>query len=99
MTHASKERTRSFKNEERAIRALVEKRHPMPGSPDDELDCLVHNILGALHRGESQQAIEALITREMTGHFGLTISQSWVRELAQEAARWWNDGRISKSKA
>jgi len=81
---------REFRTEERAIRAIV-KRHMGDAfleAPEDEFDCLVHHIIGALHRGDPADAVARLIHHEMVDHFGLKTSTGWAFKVAQESMDW-----------
>ncbi len=76
-----RERRRLFRSEEQNVRAILKRHDPIPGSPDDELDCL---------------EIETLIVHETRNHFGLDAPSQWVRDVAQEAVNWWNHAASRK---
>jgi hypothetical protein len=90
MANADRKQKRDeFRREETALRALLKEWDPIPGSPEDEYDCLVHNLLSHLHRGATREELPKLIDEHSTHHFGTMPSSSEVAVVAAHVWRWW----------
>ena len=90
-----KNQKRRFNREEQFVRGALNEWDLIPGSPEDEYDCLVHHILSALHAGANQEDLEMLIEEEMSNHFGLSATKSTETDLAvaRTILEWWTRER------
>jgi hypothetical protein len=82
------EQRRDFRRAEKDLRALLNEWDPIPGSPDDEYDCLIPQLYAQLRAGASSDQIEAFLTHELKHHFGLDPSPTADREVSTQLARW-----------
>jgi len=80
---------KSFKKEENQIRYILNEWDPIPGSPEDEYDCLVHIILSSLHKGSNQKAIEDTIIKELMNHFGIKEESNKICNVSSKIWQWW----------
>ena len=79
-----------FKAEATCVRRILNEWDPIPGSPDDEYDCLVHHILSALHRGSNRLGLIQLIKSEMAVHFcGIEAPDADIEMVAGKISQWW----------
>jgi hypothetical protein len=63
-------------------------RFPAPAEPD--FDCLVHEVLVALHEGFDVDELVEVIQNEFISHFGVPGPQQDVLEVADAISSWWN---------
>ncbi len=82
------EQRRDFRQAESESRALLNDCDPIPGSPDDEYDCLIPQPYGQLRSGASTDEIEAFLANELKHHFGLDPVPEQDRELPERLVRW-----------
>ena len=84
------ENKKRIKSEIQSIRRILNTWDPIPWSPEDEYDCLVHRIISGLHSGiEKPIELAKLITAELNNHFGLHSSESDVRDIAETISEYW----------
>lgn len=69
------------------MRAMLKDWDPIPGSPIDEYDLLVHRLLSALHAGASTQEIAGLLRDGAKVFQGLPPDSS----LANAIMKWWSN--------
>lgn len=77
------------KAESAAVRRILLSWDPVGagGVPDDEYDCLVDHIVSASRHGKADaKDIAAVISSELTRHFGVTASGESVLKAAGEVA-------------
>lgn len=85
----AKKRRKQFAKEECAIRKIINDWKPIGfPTPEDEYDCLVHQLLSILHSGGTQQEIAAKIKSVLQDYFGL--SRFPEKEISAVADRVWN---------
>jgi len=84
-----KHRRDEFKHEEAELRMLLNEWDPIPGSPDDEYDCLVHDLLSHLHRGVTREELAGLIDVHSQHHFGAACSPQELAVAADNVWQWW----------
>jgi hypothetical protein len=83
-------RAKQIKLEADAIRAIVNAWNPIGCEcPPDEYDCLVDQIVGALHRGTTEAGLRKFIISEFADHFGMTVAASEVSRVAKRIVTWW----------
>lgn len=70
---------RDFRRAEAELRALRNEWDPIPGSPDDEYDCLIPQLYAQLRSGASSDQVEAFLAHELKHHFGLDPSPARAR--------------------
>jgi len=59
-------------------------------SPEDEYDCLVHNLLSVFHAGGEKRDIVARIEKEIKHHFGLGFIQAKeIESVTNKILEWW----------
>lgn len=75
---------KKLKGHEKAIRAVLNEWDPIPGSPENEYDCLVHKILTMLYQGVSKNELESMLQSELIDHFGLDASREKVKVLVEK---------------
>jgi hypothetical protein len=84
-----KTETKRFKGDENSVRQILNEWNPIPGSPDDEYDCLVHHILSAIHRGSREADLIQIIKSEMVQHFGVEESDRNIATVVEKLSEWW----------
>jgi len=90
MADADRKRRRDqFKREEGELRMLLNERDPIPGSPDDEYDCLVHDLLSHLHRGVTREDLLGVIGVHSKDHVGAAHSPRGLAMFADSVWQWW----------
>jgi hypothetical protein len=57
---------------------------PIPSSPEDEYDCLTHQIISKLHNGASKKDIETIIGSEIINHFGIEEEKEKIKKVSNE---------------
>lgn len=80
---------RRVKAESAAVRSILLAWDPIGvgDSPKDEYDCLVDQIVSAVHQGKTEtKDIAAVISSELTHHFGVTAPDDSVLKVAGEVA-------------
>jgi hypothetical protein len=72
------------KAESAAVRRVLLAWDPIGvgGAPEDEYDCLVAHIVSALHQGKTEQDIAAVISSELTDHFGVSAPAEDISRVA-----------------
>jgi hypothetical protein len=93
-----KGRRNGFKHEELIVRAMLNQCAPIPGSPDDEYDCLAHAILSHLHRGGSREELKPLIRNHAQQHFDAVGPSGALQVLEDKIWSWWSVYRESGSR-
>ncbi|MCI0573967.1 MAG: hypothetical protein L0Y66_24810 [Myxococcaceae bacterium] len=58
------------------------------GSPRDEYDCLVGQLLRRLQEQEPTSAIVDYLCGEFADHFGLTVERSSIEGFVKKASDW-----------
>lgn len=76
-----------IKREERAIRAIFNEWDPIQGSRKDEYDCLIHLIIGALHKKSTLQEMASLIKEDFSEHFGIEVDDYRIKDIVQKLIR------------
>jgi len=85
-----KNKLKAFKVDEQKIRQILNDWDPIVGSPKDEYDCLVYQLLSALHKGvDNAESISSLISYELTHHFGIEESKEKIDAVSKEIINWW----------
>lgn len=57
------------------------------GAQKDEYDCFVGHLVSAVHQGKAEpNDIAAVISSELTNHFGITASEESILKVAREIA-------------
>lgn len=84
---------RVVKGEEQTIRTLMNEWDPIPGSPADEYDCLVHHILGLLHQNAAKNQLRSMIQSELVCHFGLHPSNQEIDAITEKIWSYWYSGK------
>lgn len=86
---ATRAKRKRFAEEEAAIRKVISEWGPIGFPvPDDEYDCLVHQLLSLLHAGGNRDDVAGKIEEELRDHFGLSSVSS--RGIASVAGRVWS---------
>jgi hypothetical protein len=79
-----------IKAEVSAIRNILNAWDPITGSPADEYDCLVDQIVSAPHAGRANsEDIASLITSELKEHFGISEPKVEIAKAATAIAAYW----------
>ena len=73
-----------------ALRKIVNSWDLIPGSPKDEFDSLIHQILSHLYKGADFEKISRVLSSEMTVNYGLTTDNKDIKKLTEEILHWWN---------
>jgi hypothetical protein len=91
---ANKLEKQKVKSHADSVRRILNAWDPIPGSPEDEYDCLVDHIVSALYRGIADtQSLAMLIESELMHHFGIKETESTISEVASEIAAYWKGHR------
>jgi hypothetical protein len=77
--------------EEIEITKILNEWDPIPSSPEDEYDCLTHQIISKLHNGASEKDIEILIGSEITNHFGIEEEKDTIKEVSNKIIHYWKN--------
>ena len=77
-----KRRRGAFKDEETAMRRILNEWDPIPGSPVDEYDYVVHHLLSVLHSGASVEQVEDVLEHSFPNSSG-------VLQIAGRVMLWW----------
>ena len=87
----SKNKRKQFKIEDHALRNIFNEWQPVGfTSPEDEYDCLVHNMLSVLHAGGEKRDIAARIKKEIEHHFGMgSIQAKEIESVTNKIWEWW----------
>jgi len=87
----SKNKRKQFETEEHALRNIFNEWQPIGFStPEDEYDCLVHNLLSVLHAGWEKRDIAARIKKEIEHHFGLvSVQAKEIESVTNKIWEWW----------
>jgi len=72
------------------IRNFFNDWDPIPGSPDDEYDCVVDGVVTALHRGASAEELAHLISSKFAEHIGMPVQFVEVVDISERIRAWWN---------
>jgi hypothetical protein len=88
-----KPRAKQVKTKTAAVRAILNAWDPIAGGacPPDEYDCLVDQIVSALHRGETEASLAEFISSEFADHFGIPAAATEVSRVARQIVTWWTD--------
>lgn len=83
---------RQFRREEKAVLDILNEWEPIGfKTPEDEYDCLAHQVLSLLHTGAGQRELRDRIRTEIHSHFGLTdIPEDQIIDTAARIWGWWN---------
>ena len=84
-------RARLYRSGSREIRKHLNEWDPLPGSPDDEYDCLIPQLYAMLSSGVDTAEVERYITDELRNHFGIEPAPPAENELALRLVRTWRD--------
>ncbi|HZC82048.1 MAG TPA: hypothetical protein VE222_10105 [Nitrospiraceae bacterium] len=79
----------AFLSEEVAVLSILNEWAPIGGAPQDEFECLGHQILSVLHQGATQAQVTHIIQAELSGHFGIQVESTDVERVAGQIAQWW----------
>ncbi len=71
------------------VRAVLAEWDPIPGSPDDEYDCLVWPSIKRLDAGGKSADLAEWLSAELREHFGLTSGQAETGPIAQRLLDVW----------
>jgi hypothetical protein len=93
-----KRRRDSFKSEEAALRSILNQWDPIPGSPHDEYDSLVHELLGHLHRSARREDLPRVIDQHLRHYMGIIEASENVDNVAQNVWTWWRQRAGSRDK-
>jgi hypothetical protein len=80
-----------IKLEEIEITKILNEWDPIPSSPEDEYDCLTHQIISKLHNGASEKDIEILIGSEIINHFGIEEEKDTIKEVSKKIIHYWKN--------
>ncbi|NNE68494.1 MAG: hypothetical protein HKN33_18145 [Pyrinomonadaceae bacterium] len=84
------ERRRRFKRDERELREIVNGWELIPGTPDDEFDCLVHHLLSWLGSEKKEREIVVALSDELESHFGFSrVSKRDTGKMVNSVCEWW----------
>jgi hypothetical protein len=82
---------RKVRHEEKELTKLFWRYcDPLPGTPRDEYNCLIHHVISSLHSGQKESEIKDLIESEFTGHFGINVPPHDIEKVSREIMKWWN---------
>lgn len=84
-----KQLKKKLKNQEQAIRVILNRWDPVLGSPENEYDCLVHKVLGMLRRDASKDELISMIRSELVNHFGLHESKEQIKLVVEKILTFW----------
>jgi hypothetical protein len=85
---------KQIKVETEAVRRIMNEWNPIGFEcPPDEYDCLVDQIVSALHRGATEAGLGEFITSEFADHFGVPVAASEVSRTAKQIVTWWKGRR------
>lgn len=89
--HKTRLRRQQFSNEEAAIREIMHQCAPVAfPAPEDEYDCLVHQLISLLHAGGTQDDLACRIRDEMESHLALSLlPANGIDAIAGEVLRCW----------
>lgn len=85
------EETKSIKSEVIEIRKIFNDWDSIVLSPEDEYDCLTHQIISELYRGIFEEEIVLFIKIEMINHFGINAEENRIREVSKKIWHYWNN--------
>ena len=84
-----KEIQKSIKYEEKVLRKIFADSNILLGVPNDEFDCLIHQLLSALYKGDRKTDIKYILKKQLSEHFGIIANQLKIKGLAQEIYDTW----------
>ena len=84
-----KTRRDQFRDEEAALRALINAFVIVPGSPEDEYDALVHRLLSSLHANATRVAISGVIANYFATDFGVPLRADDTSAITDRVWGWW----------
>jgi hypothetical protein len=82
-------RRRLLRRHEKDVRAVLSAWDPIPGSPEDEYDCLISPSIKRLDAGVERDDLVDWLTDEVRGHRGLAASRDETRPVAQRLLDLW----------
>ena len=78
------EHARLYRLGSREIRGLLNEWDPIPGSPEDEYDCLIPQLYAMLSSSADAAEVERYITDELRNHFGIEPATEGEHEIAAQ---------------
>jgi hypothetical protein len=82
-------RRRRLRRAEADVRAVLVAWDPIPGSPDDEYDCLIWPSIKRLDAGVQRDDLADWLSAELVNHFGLASGRAETRPVAQRLLDVW----------
>ncbi len=83
---------REFKDDMAKLNGLFRQYcDPLPGTPDDEYDCITNQILSHLQARKDQSEIVQLIHQEFSDHLGVSVPSDEIETVVKEILKWWNN--------
>ena len=83
------ERRRRLRRLAKDVRAVLVAWDPIPGSPDDEYDCLIWPTIARLDAGAEKDGLAEWLHAEIATHFGLASSPTDTGPVAQRLLDAW----------
>jgi hypothetical protein len=83
------ERRGRMRRREKDVRAVFSAWDPIPGSPEDEYDCLIWPSIKRLDAGVEQDDLADWLSDEVRGHFGIAADREETGPLAQRLLDVW----------
>jgi hypothetical protein len=83
------ERRRRLRRQEKEVRAALAAWDPIPGSPEDEYDCLIWPSIKRLDAGAERDDLADWLSDELRDHFGLASSRAETGPVAQRLLDIW----------
>jgi len=92
MTNSNKKTLKKrFSADEGELINILNGWNPIPGSPADEYDCVVHHVLGKIEQHTENITIEFIvksIIQEVESHLGITPTAEELTALQNNVEAW-----------
>ncbi len=63
--------------------------NPLPDSPSDEYESIIHQVVSCLHSGKQQSDIMKLIERGFRDQYEITVPSKQIENVSKEIIQWW----------
>ena len=77
-------------NDEEHLGTLLRSWGHFPAGTDDDFNCLVHEVMSALHEGSDRETLEAVIQNEFFCHQGTYGPVEEIMNVAKTISDWWS---------
>lgn len=81
--------TKLIQSDGQYLRTTLKSWGQFPGGTDDDFNCLVREVMGALSEGSDRETLEAVIHNEFFCHQGTYGPVEEIMNAAKTISDWW----------